>query len=56
MTLDPSPFLDANAPPHGAARARMRVTIGIPWVLVLLYALALIVSCMAGLAMALFLW
>ncbi len=33
---------------------RMRVVIGVPWVGVLLYALALIVSSMLGLAMALF--
>lgn len=54
MTLDPSPVLDANAPPQGVARARLGVAIGVPWVLVLAYALALIVSSMLGLAIALF--
>lgn len=43
-------FTGGDAPPA----ARMRVVIGVPWAGVLLYALALIVSGMLGLAMALF--
>ena len=43
-------FTGGDAPPA----ARMRGVIGVPWAGVLLYALALIVSGMLGLAMALF--
>lgn len=43
---------DGQVPSAGVAPARMRVAIGVPWVLVLLYALALITSSMLGLAMA----
>lgn len=58
MTMDPSPTLSAYVPPHGAARQRpcTGASIGVPWVLVLLHALALIISSMAGMAMALFAW
>jgi hypothetical protein len=43
-----------NARRRTRARPRTRVTLGMPWVLVLVQALALIVSGMIGLAMALF--
>lgn len=58
MTMDPSPVLNAHAPPCGVVRARPHTgaSIGVPWVLVLLHALALVVSSMAGMAMALFAW
>lgn len=47
----------ASMPRLGTLRARPRwqVSIGIPWILVFLHALALIASSMFGLAMAFFL-
>ncbi len=47
---------DSGARARGATRPRSTLSIGVPWVLVLLHALALIASGMAGMAMALFGW
>jgi type VI protein secretion system component VasF len=44
----------AKQAPKARKRTRTRVAIGMPWVLVLVQALALIVAGMIGLAMALF--
>jgi hypothetical protein len=40
---------------RGRLRPRARATIGVPWVMVLVHAVALVSSSMAGLAMVLFL-
>jgi hypothetical protein len=47
----PAPFDRTRG---GRPRRRSRVILGVPWPLVLLHAAALIVSAMAGLALALF--
>ena len=49
---DASAAFDGQVPSVRVTPARVRDAIGVPWVLVLLYALALIVSSMLGLAMA----
>jgi len=54
--VDPPLFAEAPAAKRKAWRSPAAFSIGVPWVLVLVYGVALVVSAMAGMAMALFGW